>query len=40
VVTFGALGVGVVVYVGLMWALKMPELLGMVRVLVSRIKRE
>jgi putative peptidoglycan lipid II flippase len=40
VVTFGALGVGVVVYVGLMWALKMPELLGMVRVLVSRIKRD
>jgi putative peptidoglycan lipid II flippase len=35
----GALGVGVVVYVGLLWALKMPELRGMVRVLVSRIKR-
>jgi putative peptidoglycan lipid II flippase len=37
---FGALGVGVAVYGGLMWVLKMPELRGMVRVLVSRIKRE
>jgi len=37
---FGALGLGVVVYVGVMWILKMPELRGMVRVLVSRIKLE
>jgi len=37
---FGALGLGVAVYGGLMWVLKMPELLGMVRVLVRRIKRE
>lgn len=35
----GALGLGVLVYGGLMWALKMPELGGMVRVLLSRIKR-
>jgi putative peptidoglycan lipid II flippase len=37
---FGALGVGVAVYGGLMWVLKMPELRGMVRVLVSRIKKD
>jgi putative peptidoglycan lipid II flippase len=36
---FGALGVGSAVYVGLMWAVKMPELRGMVGVLVSRIKK-
>ena len=37
---FGALGVGVVVYVGLMWAVKMPELLGMFRTLMRKIKRQ
>lgn len=36
---FGALGAGLVVYVGLMWALKMPELRGMAGMLVSRIKK-
>jgi len=36
---FGALGVGLTAYVGLMWALKMPELMGMLRTLVRRIKR-
>lgn len=36
---FGALGVGLTAYVGLMWALKMPELMGMFRTLVRRIKR-
>ena len=37
---FGALGVGVVVYVGLMWAVKMPELLGMFHTLMRKIKRQ
>jgi putative peptidoglycan lipid II flippase len=36
---FGALLAGMVVYVGLMWALKMPELRGMVGTLVSRIRK-
>jgi hypothetical protein len=36
---FGALAVGLTVYVGLMWVLKMPELRGMGRALVSRIKK-
>lgn len=36
---FGALGAGLVVYVGLMWALKMPELRGMAGMLVSKIKK-
>jgi putative peptidoglycan lipid II flippase len=36
---FGALGAGLIVYVGLMWALKMPELRGMGRALVQRIRR-
>lgn len=36
---FGALGAGMAVYVGLMWALNMPELMGMGRALVSRIKK-
>jgi len=34
----GALVVGVLVYGGLMWVLRMPELRGMVRALLSRIK--
>lgn len=40
VVVFGALGLGVAAYGGLMWALKMPELRGMARVLVGRLKRK
>ena len=40
VILFGALAVGVAVYCGLMWALKMPELMGMVRVLVGKIRRK
>jgi putative peptidoglycan lipid II flippase len=36
---FGALGAGFVVYVGLMWVLKMPELRGMMTAMVSRIKK-
>lgn len=36
---FGALGLGLAVYVGLMWALKMPELMSVVRTLVRRLKR-
>ena len=36
---FGALGAGLAVYVGLMWVLKMPELRGMGRALVRRMKR-
>ena len=33
------LGLGLGVYVGLMWVIKMPELFGMVRMLIGRIKR-
>jgi putative peptidoglycan lipid II flippase len=40
VLVFGALGLGVAVYGGLMWALKMPELMGMVRALVGKLKRK
>ena len=39
VVLFGGLALGVGVYGGLMWALKMPELMGVVRALVGKIKR-
>jgi len=39
VALFGALGVGLVIYVGLMWVLKMPELLGMFRTLLRRIRK-
>jgi len=39
VAVLGALGVGLVAYVGLMWVLKMPELLGMFRTLMRRITR-
>ncbi len=39
-VLFGALGLGVAAYGGLMWALKMPELRGMVRVLVGKIRKK
>jgi hypothetical protein len=38
-ILFGALTVGVVVYGGLMWLLKMPELLGMIRTLLRRLNR-
>ncbi|MDY6874128.1 MAG: murein biosynthesis integral membrane protein MurJ [Chloroflexota bacterium] len=38
-VVFGALGLGVAAYGGLMWALKVPELRGMVRAMLGRIKR-
>lgn len=37
---FGALGLGLAAYVGLMWLLKMPELMGMFRMLMRRINRE
>jgi energy-converting hydrogenase Eha subunit G len=37
VVLFGALGVGLVIYVGLMWVLKVPELRGIVRTLLRQI---
>lgn len=40
IVLFGGLGLGVLVYGGLMWALKMPELMGMVRALVGKIRRK
>jgi hypothetical protein len=40
VVLFGGLALGVGVYGGLMWALKMPELMGVVRALVGKIKRK
>lgn len=36
---FGALLLGVVLYLGLMWILKMPELMGMLRTLVHKMKR-
>jgi putative peptidoglycan lipid II flippase len=36
---FGALAAGFAVYVGLMWILKMPELRGMGRALLRRVKR-
>jgi len=36
---FGALGVGFAAYLGLMWALKMPELSGMVRSFTRRMRR-
>ncbi len=39
VILFGGLGVGVGVYGGLMWALKVPEVMGVVRALVGRIRR-
>ena len=40
VILFGGLALGVGVYGGLMWALKMPELMGVVRALVGKIKRK
>ena len=40
VVLFGGLALGVSVYGGLMWALKVPELMGVVRALVGKIKRK
>jgi len=40
VILFGAFALGMAVYGGLMWALKMPELMGMVRALVGKIKRK
>ena len=36
---FGALGMGVMVYVGLMWAAKVPELRGMAMAVMQRIKK-
>ena len=36
---FGALGMGVMVYVGLMWVTKVPELRGMARAVMQRIKK-
>ena len=36
---FGALGAGFAVYLGLMWLVKMPELRGMGRALMQRLKR-
>lgn len=39
VTLFGALGVGLVIYVGLMWMLKIPELRGIVRTLLRQIGR-
>ena len=39
-ILFGGLGVGVGVYGGLMWALKVPEVIGTVRALVGRIRRK
>ena len=40
IVLFGALALGVAVYTGLMWALKIPELRGMVRVLLGKIRKK
>ena len=40
VILFGALGLGVAVYLGVMWALKVPELRGMLRVMIKKIKRD
>ncbi|HEY9122043.1 MAG TPA: murein biosynthesis integral membrane protein MurJ [Brevefilum sp.] len=39
VTLFGALGVGLAIYVGLMWILKMPELLGMFRTLIRKVRK-
>jgi len=39
VAVFGASGFGLIAYVGLMWALKVPELRGMVRTLVSKVRK-
>jgi putative peptidoglycan lipid II flippase len=39
-VVFGALGLGVAAYGGLMWALRVPELRGMVRAVMGRIRRK
>ncbi|MFN2304591.1 MAG: murein biosynthesis integral membrane protein MurJ, partial [Anaerolineales bacterium] len=36
---FGALGLGIAAYVGLMWALKMPELKGLIHTLMMRIRK-
>ncbi|MDF1519835.1 MAG: murein biosynthesis integral membrane protein MurJ [Brevefilum sp.] len=36
---FGALGIGLAIYVGLMWMLRMPELLGMFRTLMRKIRK-
>jgi putative peptidoglycan lipid II flippase len=38
VTLFGALGAGFAVYVGFMWAVKVPELLGMFRTLMRKIR--
>jgi hypothetical protein len=35
----GGLGLGLGVYVGLMWLLKMSEMLGMVKMVISRIQK-
>jgi putative peptidoglycan lipid II flippase len=35
----GGLGLGLGVYVGLMWIMKMPEMLGMVKMVISRIQK-
>lgn len=37
---FVSLGLGMAVYVGLMWVLKMPELRGMVRAVVGKIRKK
>jgi putative peptidoglycan lipid II flippase len=36
----GALGLGLAAYLGLMWLVKMPELRGMVRTMLGRLKRK
>jgi hypothetical protein len=35
----GGLGLGLGFYVGLMWIMKMPEMLGMVKMVISRIQK-
>ena len=37
---FGGLLLGVILYLGLMWILKMPELMGMIRTLIGKISKE
>jgi putative peptidoglycan lipid II flippase len=40
VVLLGGLGVGLVIYVGVIWLLKIPELMGMINTIVYRLRKK
>jgi hypothetical protein len=40
VVLLGGLGVGLVIYVGVIWLLRIPELMGMINTIVYRLRKE